>query len=79
MASLWTASYSLPRWLCSITDMPLPAKSSSSSRARSRAGSGRAAGPALKFFVRFMGPSRGGWGGGGLKPDPAGAPGGGGP
>src|SRR5580704_2458695 len=54
MASLCTPSYSLPRWLCSITDMPEPAKSSSSARARSRAGSGRAAGPALKLMARVM-------------------------
>src|SRR4051812_36468332 len=37
-----------------MMDMPLPAKSSSSSRARSSAGSGRAAGPALKFVTRVM-------------------------
>src|SRR5512137_372632 len=53
-ASSWTASYSLPRWLCSMTDMPLPARSSSSSRARSSAGRGSAAGPALKFILRAM-------------------------
>ena len=46
MASLWTASYSLERWVISITDMPVPAKSSSSAWARSSAGSGRPAGPA---------------------------------
>ena len=55
MASSWQASYSLPRWLCSITDMPLPAKSRNSWRARSSAGRGSAAGPALKFFTRFTG------------------------
>jgi len=46
MASSWTASYSLARWLISITDMPVPAKSRSSAWARSRAGRGRPAGPA---------------------------------
>src|SRR3982751_1580987 len=43
---------SLPRWLISITDMPLPCQSSSSSAARRRTGSGRAAGPGLKLKGR---------------------------
>src|SRR5580698_3590555 len=53
-ASLWTASYSLPLWLCSMTDMPLLAKSRSSDCALSRAAGGRAAGPALKFRALVM-------------------------
>ncbi len=55
MASSWTASYSLPRWLCSRMDIPEPLKSMSSSRARSSAGSGRPAGPALKLMARMPG------------------------
>jgi len=37
-----------------MTLMPLEAKSSSSRWARSSAGSGRAAGPALKFITRVV-------------------------
>ena len=48
------AAKSFERCDCSMTDMPVPAKSSSSSRARSSAGRGNAAGPALKFMVRGM-------------------------
>src|SRR5262249_56424021 len=55
MASSWTPSYSLPRWLCSRIDIPEPWKSRNSSRARSRAGSGRPAGPALKLMTRMAG------------------------
>src|SRR6188472_157185 len=44
----------LPRWLISITDMPLPSQSSNSACARCSTGSGMAAGPALKFHTRFV-------------------------
>src|SRR6185503_5754526 len=44
----------LPRWLISITDMPLPFQSSISDRASSSTGSGNAAGPARKFYTRFV-------------------------
>src|SRR3989338_2014772 len=43
------AMNSLPRWLISITDMPLPCQSRSSSRARCNTSSGSTAGPALKL------------------------------
>ena len=43
----------LPRWLISITDMPVPCQSSSSSRACSRTSSGRTAGPGLKLKTRM--------------------------
>src|SRR5262245_33823313 len=42
------------RWLISITDIPEPRQSSSSSRMRSSTGSGRALGPALKLWTRWM-------------------------
>src|SRR6218665_276907 len=56
IASSWTASYCLPRWLCSMTDMPEPLKSSNSSFARSSAGRGSPAGPGLKLMTRMTGP-----------------------
>src|SRR5215467_10092722 len=40
---------SLPRWLISMTDMPLPCQSSISAAAFRNTGSGRAAGPGLKL------------------------------
>src|SRR5258706_5665402 len=45
---------SLPRWLISITHMPLPRQSSISSPARARTSSGRTAGPALKLKILAM-------------------------
>ena len=45
---------SLPRWLISITDMPLPCQSSISSAAWRSTGSGRTAGPALKLKTRVI-------------------------
>ena len=45
---------SLPRWLISITDMPLPCQSSISSAAWRSTGSGSTAGPALKLMTRDM-------------------------
>src|SRR5258706_10699141 len=45
---------SVPRWLTSMTDMPLPFQSSSSACARRRTGSGSIAGPGLKLNTRFM-------------------------
>src|SRR6056297_2804816 len=47
-----TCRNAAPRWLSSITDMPVPAKSVSSSRARSSTAMGSAAGPALKLWTR---------------------------
>src|SRR5581483_4890219 len=44
---------SLPRWLISITDMPLPRQSSISSCARASTCSGSIAGPALKLYTRI--------------------------
>src|SRR5512139_3031800 len=49
---------SLPRWLISITDMPLPRQSSISSRACTRTSSGSTAGPALKLYTRDISLSR---------------------
>ena len=49
---------SLPRWLISITDMPLPCQSSISAAAWRITGSGRTAGPALKLMTRDMASSR---------------------
>src|SRR5438477_2137368 len=46
--------YSGPRWIISITDMPLPCQSSISSAAWRRTGSGRVAGPALKLKTRVI-------------------------
>jgi hypothetical protein len=45
---------SFPRWLISITDMPLPCQSSISCAACSRTGSGNVAGPAPKLNMRAM-------------------------
>src|SRR5258707_7139658 len=45
---------SLPRWLISITHMPLPRQSSISSPARASTSSGRTAGPALKLKILLM-------------------------
>ena len=53
-ASASIAMNSLPRWLISITDMPLPCQSSISSAAWRSTGSGRAAGPGLKLNGRVM-------------------------
>src|SRR5437763_7492620 len=44
---------SLPRWLISITDMPLPCQSSISAAAVRRTDSGRTAGPGLKLKMRI--------------------------
>ncbi len=44
---------SLPRWLISITDMPLPCQSSISAAACASTLSGSAAGPALKLKTRI--------------------------
>src|SRR5437660_5984833 len=44
---------SLPRWLISITDMPLPCQSSISAAACCRTTSGSTAGPALKLTTRM--------------------------
>src|SRR6185312_10150765 len=52
IALAWIAMKSLPRWLISITDMPLPRQSRSSPCTRSSTGSGSAAGPALKLKTR---------------------------
>src|SRR5262245_1195919 len=41
-----------PRWLISITDMPVPRQSSISSPARARTSAGSMAGPALKLKMR---------------------------
>jgi len=46
---------SLPRWLISITDMPLPCQSSISPAAMRSTSSGRTAGPALKLKIRMTG------------------------
>ena len=46
---------SLPRWLISITDMPLPCQSSISAAACCSTGSGSTAGPALKLNTRMVG------------------------
>ena len=43
---------SLPRWLISITHMPVPCQSSISSPARASTSSGSTAGPALKLKIR---------------------------
>ena len=43
---------SLPRWLISITPMPLPRQSSISSPARASTSAGSMAGPALKLKIR---------------------------
>src|SRR4051794_37693913 len=43
---------SLPRWLISITHMPVPCQSSISSPARERTSAGNIAGPALKLKIR---------------------------
>src|SRR5688572_30205088 len=51
-ARAWISMNSLPRWLISITDMPLPCQSSISCAARCRTGSGKTAGPALKLNTR---------------------------
>jgi len=50
-ASAWVqmAPNSLPRWLISITLMPLPCQSSISEAARCSTASGMAAGPAEKL------------------------------
>jgi len=53
-ASAWMEMNSLPRWLISITDMPLPRQSSISSAAWRRTASGRVAGPGLKLKTRGM-------------------------
>src|SRR6516164_6717602 len=45
---------SLPRWLISITDIPLPRQSSISSAACRKTGSGSVAGPALKLKTRVI-------------------------
>ncbi len=45
---------SLPRWLISITDMPLPCQSSISPAAVRRTSSGSTAGPALKLKIRMI-------------------------
>src|SRR6185436_10164862 len=45
---------SVPRWLTSITDMPLPCQSSSSAWALRNTGSGNMAGPGLKLKTRFI-------------------------
>src|SRR5450755_262649 len=47
---------SLPRWLISITDTPLPCQSSISTAAWRSTGSGRTAGPGLKLNGRVMRP-----------------------
>jgi hypothetical protein len=44
---------SFPRWLISITDMPLPCQSSISAAAARSTGSGSTAGPALKLKIRI--------------------------
>src|SRR6185369_1938346 len=44
---------SLPRWLISITDMPLPCQSSISAAALRSTASGSTAGPALKLNTRI--------------------------
>jgi len=47
---------SSPRWLISITDMPLPCQSSISAAARSSTSRGNTAGPALKLktFIALL-------------------------
>src|SRR5690349_18847208 len=50
---------SLPRWLISITHMPVPCQSSISSPARASTSSGSTAGPALKLKMRAMSVQRG--------------------
>src|SRR3974377_1570558 len=42
----------LPRWLTSMTEVPLPCQSSSSSRTCSRTSTGSVAGPAAKLNTR---------------------------
>src|SRR5436190_9559263 len=49
---------SLPRWLISITDMPLPCQSSISAAACRKTDSGSTAGPALKLKTRMKGSER---------------------
>src|SRR5262252_3994512 len=49
----WMPMNSLPRWLISITDMPLPCQSSISAAAVRNTGSGRTAGPGLKLKTRI--------------------------
>src|SRR5690606_1487148 len=46
------AMNSLPRWLISMTDMPVPCQSRSSSAARASTSAGSIAGPALKLKMR---------------------------
>src|SRR5439155_1537921 len=53
---------SLPRWLISITHMPVPCQSSISSPARASTSSGSTAGPALKLKMRAMSVQRGAFG-----------------
>src|SRR6476661_2355230 len=62
-----SAMNSLPRWLTSITETPLPFQSSISLAAWRRTGSGRAAGPGLKLKGRGMTPI--------IEPPPRGPPG----
>src|SRR4051812_10996124 len=45
---------SLPRWLISMIDMPVPRQSSISSPARASTSAGSIAGPALKLKIRDM-------------------------
>src|SRR5215469_4866968 len=42
----------LPRWLTSMTELPLPCQSSSSSRTCSRTSTGSVAGPEAKLYTR---------------------------
>src|SRR5260221_10276652 len=62
---------SLPRWLISITHMPVPCQSSISSPARASTSSGSTAGPALKLKMRAMSVQRGAFGRGRQRADVA--------
>src|SRR6478735_7515824 len=53
-ASARIFSNTLPRWLCSMMPMPLPATFQMASCAFRRTGSGSAAGPALKLKMRSV-------------------------
>src|SRR6185295_2309273 len=53
-ASLRIRSNTLPRWLCSMIPMPLPATFQMASCALRRTGSGSTAGPALKLWMRSV-------------------------
>jgi hypothetical protein len=54
MVSWWIWSYTGSRWLISISDMPVSAKSGISSASSWMTDSGRVHGPAQKLWTRFI-------------------------